>query len=34
MPDVRLVGVGKKYKDVDAMRDVSLEIRDRNMSQS
>jgi len=29
MPDVRLVGVGKKYKDVDAMRDVSLEIRDQ-----
>jgi putative spermidine/putrescine transport system ATP-binding protein len=29
MPDVRVVGVGKKYKDVDALRDVSLEIRDR-----
>ena len=29
MPNVRVVGVGKKYKDVDALRDVSLEIRDR-----
>jgi putative spermidine/putrescine transport system ATP-binding protein len=29
MPNVRLVGVGKKYKDVDALRDVSLEIRDQ-----
>lgn len=29
MPDVRIVGVGKKYKDVDALRDVSLEIKDR-----
>ena len=28
MPDVRTVGVGKKYKDVDALRDVSLEIKD------
>lgn len=29
MPNVRVVGVGKSYKDVDALRDVSLEIRDR-----
>jgi ABC-type Fe3+/spermidine/putrescine transport system ATPase subunit len=29
MPNVRVVGVGKKYKDVEALRDVSLEIRDR-----
>jgi putative spermidine/putrescine transport system ATP-binding protein len=29
MPNVRLVGVGKKYEDVDALRDVSLEIRDQ-----
>ena len=29
MPDIRIVGVGKKYKDVDALRDVSLEIRDQ-----
>jgi ABC-type Fe3+/spermidine/putrescine transport system ATPase subunit len=29
VPNVRLVGVGKKYKDVDALRDVSLEIRDQ-----
>ena len=29
MPNVRVVGVGKKYKDIDALRDVSLEIRDR-----
>jgi putative spermidine/putrescine transport system ATP-binding protein len=29
MPNVTLVGVGKKYKDVDALRDVSLEIRDQ-----
>jgi len=29
MPNVRLVGVGKKYKDVDALHNVSLEIRDR-----
>jgi ABC-type Fe3+/spermidine/putrescine transport system ATPase subunit len=29
MPNARIVGVGKKYKDVDALRDVSLEIRDQ-----
>jgi len=29
MPDVRAEGVGKKYKDVDALRDVSLEIKDQ-----
>ena len=29
MPNVRVVGVGKRYKDLDALRDVSLEIRDR-----
>jgi putative spermidine/putrescine transport system ATP-binding protein len=29
MPNVRLIGVGKKYKDVEALRDVSLEIRDQ-----
>ena len=29
MPGVRVVGVGKKFKDVDALRDVSLEIRDK-----
>jgi putative spermidine/putrescine transport system ATP-binding protein len=29
MPNVKVVGVGKKYKDVDALSDVSLEIRDR-----
>jgi putative spermidine/putrescine transport system ATP-binding protein len=29
MPNVKLAGVGKKYKDVDALRDVSLEIRDQ-----
>jgi len=29
LPNVRVVGVGKKYKDIDALRDVSLEIRDQ-----
>lgn len=29
MPDVRTVSVGKKYKDIDALSDVSLEIMDR-----
>ena len=29
MPNIRIVGVGKKYKDVDALRDVSLEIKDQ-----
>ena len=29
MPNARIVGVWKKYKDVDALRDVSLEIRDQ-----
>jgi ABC-type Fe3+/spermidine/putrescine transport system ATPase subunit len=29
MPNVRVVAVGKRYKDVDALRDVSLEIKDR-----
>jgi len=29
MPNIRIVGVGKRYKDVDALRDVSLEIKDQ-----
>jgi ABC-type Fe3+/spermidine/putrescine transport system ATPase subunit len=29
VPNVRVVGVGKKYKDIDALHDVSLEIRDK-----
>jgi len=29
MPDVRVAGVGKKYKDVDALSDVSLQIKDQ-----
>jgi ABC-type Fe3+/spermidine/putrescine transport system ATPase subunit len=29
VPDVKLVGVGKRYKDVNALSDASLEIKDR-----
>jgi ABC-type Fe3+/spermidine/putrescine transport system ATPase subunit len=29
MPNIRVVGVGKRYKDVDALHEISLEIRDR-----
>jgi putative spermidine/putrescine transport system ATP-binding protein len=29
VPDIRIVGVGKRYRDVEAVRDVSLEIKDQ-----